>query len=146
MEAELKAGAMVAAALLVAGCAAPEPTAPSVDGAWMRLPAVKGRPGAAYFTVHGGPAATTLISVSTDVAIQTELHESMANGMRPTGDVPIPARADVRFAPGGRHAMLFDVNPGVKPGRIVTFRFAFADGTRVLRNARAVAAADPPPR
>lgn len=121
-----------------------------VSDAWVRLAAVPGRPAAGYFTLHGGPADATLINVSTDVAIRTEMHESkMAAGGGMTMDavrsVPVPALKTVAFAPGGKHLMLFDVNPGVKPGAVVTFTLSFADGLRIQQDARVVAAGDPPP-
>jgi periplasmic copper chaperone A len=144
VQVQLRVWSLMGAGLL-ASCGAPRSDRVTVDTAWVRLPAVPGRPGAAYFTIRGGAAPTKLLSVSADIAIQTELHESMANGMRPSGDVPIPARADVPFQPGGRHAMLFDVNRGVKPGRLIELTLTFADGTRLLRRAEAVAANAPPP-
>jgi len=128
----------------LAGCHA-TPDALSVDRAWVRLPAVPGRPGAAYFTIHGGPSPATLISVRTDIAIQTEMHETLATGMRPIARVAIPAGQDTAFAPGGRHVMLFDINPGVKPGRLIELTLTFADGTRLVRKATAVAAGAPVP-
>lgn len=131
------------AACTLAACA-PAPKELYVDKAWVRLGAVPGRPAAAYFTVHGGPRPATLINVTTDVAIQTEMHRSMATGgmaaMKPVRDVAIPAEADLAFAPGGRHVMLFDVNPGIKPGARITFTFTFADGTRILQSAAVLAA------
>ena len=48
-------------------------------------------------------------------------------------------------AMGIKHVMLFNVNPGIKPGSAVPFIFTFADGTRIQYNARAQAAGDPPP-
>lgn len=129
----------------LAGCA--QPAQLSVDGAWVRLAAVKDRPAAAYFTVHGGPTDATLINVTTDVAISAEMHESMAAGgvssMKPIARVVIPAKTDVVFVPGGRHVMLFDMNPGIIPGeRRITLTFSFADGTRILQNATVVGAGD----
>ena len=49
----------------------------------------------------------------------------------------------VAFAPGGRHVMLFNMNPGIKPGARAMLTFAFADGTRILNNATVVAAGTP---
>jgi copper(I)-binding protein len=135
-------------AALLAGCAQPKELA--VDGVWVRLAAVAGRPAAGYFTIHGGPAPATLISVTTDVAIKSEMHETMTRGsmsqMTPLQRVEIPADTDVAFKPGGRHVMLFNVNPGIKRGSSVTFTFAFADGTRILHNADVIAAGDPGPK
>ena len=99
------------AAMALASCSQPKEL--SVDGAYIRLGAVTGRPAAAYFTVHGGPTPATLISVTTDVAIKAEMHETMAkNGvtsMAPFTRLEIPANTDVAFAPGGRHEMLFNM-------------------------------------
>ena len=133
------------AAMALASCSQPKEL--SVDGAWVRLGAVTGRPAAAYFTVHGGPTPATLISVTTDVAIKAEMHETMDKGgmstMAPIAKIEIPANTDVSFAPSGRHVMLFSMNSGIKPGDRVMLTFAFADGTRILNNANVVAAGTP---
>jgi periplasmic copper chaperone A len=135
---------LVAAAATLPACGQrPDPL--RVDQAWVRLPAVPGRPAAAYFTIRGGPAPATLISLHADAAIETQLHESMVNGMRPIAQVQVPANGAVAFQPGGRHAMLFDLNRGIVPGRTVTLTFTFADGTRLIRRAPAVAANAPAP-
>jgi len=139
MAALLAAAFAPAMTLMLAACGSgPEPL--SIDGAWVRLPAVPGRPAAAYFTIHGGPAPSTLIAVGSDTAIVTEMHESMADGMRPIAEVKVPAGGSVPFSPGGRHVMLIDLNRGIVPGRTVELTFTFADGTRLLRRAKAVAA------
>ena len=53
---------------------------------------------------------------------------------------------DVAFAPGGKHVMLFDMNPGIVPGgRPVLLTLSFADGSRVSRKADVLAAGDPAP-
>lgn len=133
----------------LAGCAQEKQL--YVDDAWVRLAAVQGRPAAGYFTIHGGPTDATLINVTTDVAIRTEMHESkMTAGGGMTMDavrsLPIPALQTVTFAPGGKHVMLFDVNPGIKPGAAITFTYTFADGLRIQQNARVIAAGDAPPK
>jgi hypothetical protein len=136
-------------ALGLSGCGmAPEL---SVDDAWVRLAAVKGRPAAAYFTVHGGPADATIIAVSSDVSIRSEMHESMKGHagmmtMTPLASVRVPANTDVAFKPGGRHVMLYDMNPAIVPGgRPVLLSLAFADGSRISRKANVLAAGDPAP-
>ena len=148
---EVRTGFGVLAGLAVlAGCA-PEKQL-YVSDAWVRLAAVPGRPAAGYFTVHGGPTDATLITVATDIAIKTEMHETKpsANGrgmtMAAVRSVPVPALGTVPFAPGGRHAMLFDLDPSVKPGGIITFTFAFGDGLRIQKDARVIAAGDAPPK
>jgi len=139
------AGAMAAG---LAGCSGPDRV--TVDDAWIRLPAAAGRPGAAYFTLHGGRSDATLIDVSADVAVRAEMHESMGGaggmaGMKPLASVAVPAGAKVVFAPGGKHVMLFDINPRAKPGKIFNLTLNFANGGRMYVPATVVGPADPAP-
>ena len=141
--------ALLCSTLALAGCAKPKPL--FVDQAWVRLAATPRGPAAAYFTVHGGPTDATLIAVSTDVAIKSEMHETMAagggmTGMKPLDHLAIPAHATVPFAPGGRHVMLWDVNPGIKPGARMTLTLSFANGDRLLQDATVVAPGAPAPK
>lgn len=148
MRAPFALAPLVAVACVLSACAQPKQL--YVSDAWVRLPAVKGRPAAAYFTLHGGAADATLINVSTEVAIRTELHETRkVNGMTtmaPLASVAVPAASKLAFAPGGRHVMLFDLNPSVKPGGSITFTFTFADGLRIQQDAAVIAAGDPAPK
>ncbi len=134
--------------LAVTACGGPERVA--VDDAWIRLPAVAGRPGVAYFTLEGGRSNATLIDVTADIAIRAEMHESMTGAggmasMKPLASVPVPAGKDTVFAPGGRHVMLFDINPKAKVGRIYNLTLNFANGGRIYAPAMVVGAADPAP-
>jgi copper(I)-binding protein len=111
--------AVMVAAVALAGC---EQAQLGVEDAWVRLPAVSSRPGAAYFTVKGGNEATSLLAVSSPAAVRTELHEMKHEGgmmtMAPIKDVAIPAGATVKFEPGGKHIMLYDLSPELRaPGQ-----------------------------
>lgn len=133
--------------LALTACHAPPEL--SIDHGYIRLAAVPSRPAVAYFTLHGGPADTVLIAVGSPVSVKSELHESMNAGgmatMKPLGDVGVPAGSTIDFKPGGKHLMLFDVNPGIKPGRVVTLTFTFADGRRIDYDAKTIAAGAPVP-
>lgn len=136
-------------AVLAGGCDR-SPATLSVDHAWVRLAAVPGRPAAAYFTLHGGAAPARLIAVTSDVALRSEMHQSMTGArgmttMAPVDAVAVPAHGPVTFAPGGRHVMLFGVSPRVKPGDTMQLTFTFADSTRIPVDAPTVAAGDPAP-
>lgn len=132
---------LVLASAVLAGCQQAEL---GVDDAWVRLPAVTGRPGAAYFTVTGGAQATTLLAVSTPAAIRTEIHEMKHEGhmmqMAPLKDVPVGAGARVEFKPGGKHVMLYDLAPDVRAGGTIPLRLAFADGETIEVQAQVRAA------
>ena len=141
-------GVMLVLAATLGGCGGPSRV--EVDDAWIRLPAVPGRPGAAYFTLHGGRSDATLIDVTADIAIRAEMHESMTGaggmaGMKPLASVAVPAGTKVAFTPGGRHVMLFDINPKAKAGRIYKLTLNFANGGRIYADAMTVGAAAPAP-
>lgn len=116
-----------------------------VQDATVRLPAVAGRPGAAYFTLNGGPTDDRLISVSTPMAVRTELHDMTMTGgvMRMTpieGGIPLPAGGKIVFESGGKHVMLYDVSPKARAGGMIPIQFRFASGALLDAEAKVVAA------
>ena len=118
-----------------------------VDGAWVRLSLTPTGAAAGYFTVYGGPVADRLMDVSSPVVIRTELHESMTHsGMASMkaieGGVNIPAKGLVEFKPGGKHAMMFNVNPGIVPPRTLPMIFVFASGERITVDAKVLRVGD----
>ena len=139
--------ALLIAILALASC---QPKEIYVSDGYVRLAAVPGHPAAAYFTLHGGETDATLISVSSDYAIRTQIHESMQAGsvasMKPLDHLALPAGSKIVFKPGGKHVMLFDVNPVIVPGsRTLPLLFTFADGLRIEYAATVIAAGDPAP-
>jgi len=140
--------ALAALAILsLAGCAKEEQL--MVTDAYVRYSPVPDNPSAAYFTVHGGPQDVSLIGVSSEVAIRSEMHETMPGGdmasMKPIMNVAIPAGSEVKFEPGGRHVMLWNINPGIKPPKSIRLQFAFSNGERLLADAPLVPAGQAPP-
>jgi copper(I)-binding protein len=140
-------GLTALSALALAGCAKKPQL--NVTDAYIRYSPVPDNPSAAYFTVHGGDQEVSLIDVSTEVAIRTEMHESMKAGdmasMKRVTSVPIPARSIVKFEPGGLHVMLWNINPGLKPPKVVTLTFAFSNGERIKADAPLLAMGDAAP-
>lgn len=122
----------IAMAAALSGCEKAELAA---SDAWVRLPAVSGRPGAAYLTIRGGAEATSLLRVSTPAAIRTEIHEMKHEGgmmtMAPLKDVSVPAGERVDLKPGGKHVMLYDMAPGVRAGGTIPLRLSFANGKTI---------------
>ena len=142
------AGAVMMSGTL-AGCRG-EGEAPKVAKGWVRLAANPAAPAAAYFTLTGGARPATLTGVSTAVVKKAELHENMAmahgmTGMAPLAKVEVPAGATVTFAPGGRHVMLFGVDPSVRGGDRMTMGFAFAGQPVVIAPLKVVGPGDPAP-
>jgi copper(I)-binding protein len=122
--------AALAAAATLAGCDRPPPDGTvRVDHAWIRLPAAKNRPGAAYFRMEAGSEGTRLVGVSTPAARWIELHETQMKGstakMKRRKEIEFPSRGELVFEPGGRHAMLFGLSPKVKAGDRISLTFSF---------------------
>lgn len=123
---------------------------PEVTQAWVKLPAVAGQPAAAYFTIHGGGSDDKLIKIETALARRTDMHESMTGmhnmaSMAPIDHIDVPAGATVSFAPGGNHAMIYDLDKIVVPGTAVPLRFGFASGKTAEAEAKSVAAGEGAP-
>ena len=139
---------IVAGAALLAACQQ-KPAEPLLEKAWARLPAVAGRPGAAYFTLTGGRQADTVVQISSPAVGRAELHETVkqdgVNAMRPLGELALGVNQSVVFAPGGKHVMLFDVAATVKPGDQIPLVLTLGSGKRLQAQARVVGAGDPQP-
>lgn len=134
--------ALVPVFLAVAACA-PKADEPITD-VKVRLPAVDGNPGAAYFTIYGGAKGRTLVRIQSSEAGRVEMHDmTMRDGMMVmtplTSGISVPAGGEVRFEPGGKHVMLFDMKSGLKPGDAIRLDFTFADGSRAEVSAPAEA-------
>jgi copper(I)-binding protein len=143
------AARMLLSAALFAGVAHAAPAQIKVTDAWVRLPAVTDRPGAAYVTITGGPTPDRLVAASSPLAGRTELHAMSITGgvmkMTPLAGVDVPAGGTVSFAPGGNHIMLFGLDPAVKPGTGMPLALRFEKAGIVMVNARTVAAGDAAP-
>lgn len=120
---------IMAASLALCACGgAPEPARATIENAVVTLPAIPGRPGAAYFTIRSNRTAR-LAAVSSPAAGRIELHESTSRGgmsaMGPLRDTSLSPGAPMTFAPGGRHAMLFEIAPSVREGQRTALTFTF---------------------
>jgi copper(I)-binding protein len=135
------------ASLALGACSDPQPL--YVDQAYIRLSPNADTPSAGYFTVHASDAPVTLRSVMTDDAVRVEMHDSMMHGgmmmMKPIDHIDIPAKTVLKFEPGGRHLMLWNVNRGVAATGKITLTIIFSNGDRLLVDAVVQKTGDAPP-
>jgi copper(I)-binding protein len=141
--------ALVAAAAVV-GCDRPPPDGTvRVSGVWVRLPAVKSRPGGAYFRMEAGSEGTRLLGVSSPSVRWIELHETETkNGkarMKERKEIEFPSRGELVFEPGERHAMLFGIHSKVKAGDRIPLTFSFNVAPPITVDAQVLAAGDDGP-
>jgi hypothetical protein len=124
---------------LLASCGGERgPARVEVSDAVVTLPAAGGRPGAAYFTLRSTFEAR-LTGIDSARAGRIELHEQ---GMRPANAFPVSPSEPLRFSPGGRHAMLFDLDPSLRPGARIALTFSFESAPPVTVEAEVRAAGD----
>jgi copper(I)-binding protein len=122
-------------------------TAPRVEGAWVRAPAVPGRPAAGYLTITGGGQPDRLVG-ATSPGLRIELHTmSMDAGVMKMAQIeslPVPAGAKVALATGGNHLMIFGLAGAPKT---LPLTLVFGSGAKVttVAEVRAPAAAAPDP-
>lgn len=123
------------AALALSACQQPGETAPEakpgsvLSEGRLVLPAVKGNPGAAYFTYSNkADAAVTIATVSIAGAGRAEMHASEGGKMTALPTLAVPDGETVRFAPGGKHVMVFGIAPSIVSGGTAELTVTFADG------------------
>jgi periplasmic copper chaperone A len=131
----LKAAAtLLPFAALLAACSQGAP-AVTVEDPIIRLPAVQGNPGVAYFTLRSNHTPMRILRVTSPQIQRIELHESeMVNGrmrMGPLEDNAFTTEGLKVFEEGGAHAMLFGISPEVRAGGNVSLTFDVDDAPDV---------------
>jgi copper(I)-binding protein len=135
--------ALVLASLALAACdsqsspaaggqIAKAPEGISITDARLVLPAVKGNPGAVYFTVHNdSSSAATISGAAVKGAKSAMIHRSaMTNGvasMDMVSQVTVPARGTLAFEPGGLHVMAMDLDGTLAKGGTTEVSLTFGD-------------------
>lgn len=126
-------GAVLAAALGLAGPALAACDGMVVNGAWVRTPPPGASRAAAYFTVENrGRAAVRIVGVESPDFDGTMLHETRyvegAARMRQVEIIDIEPGARFRAAPGGTHVMLMGAHDELDDGTVVHLRLLCAGG------------------
>lgn len=134
-----------------ASSTAPTADAPSaapgmmLSDAVIRLPAVSGNPGVAYFTLSQGDGAPRkLVAVHVDGFAKAEMHQTVDEAgmmsMRAVSQVPIEAGKAIEFKPGGYHVMLFDADGTLKAGGDTELTITLDNGDKASVRAKVEAA------
>ncbi|MFB7931851.1 copper chaperone PCu(A)C [Streptomyces sp. NPDC056039] len=126
---------VLAGALALAGCGGSDSGSGSADGkaelsvgsAYMPQP-VSDEMAAGFFTVtNKGGAADELTSVTSDVAGQVTVHETVGGAMQEVEDLKVPAHGELVLKSGGDHLMFEQLKRKPKEGQTVTLELRFAD-------------------
>ena len=104
----------------------------AVGAARLVLPAVKGNPGVAYFTLaNTGSGTAALAAITVSGAAIAEIHQTAGGEMKPVDRIDIAPGTTIAFAPGGLHVMLFGLGGALKPGTPAEMTLTFADGDKL---------------
>ena len=108
----------------------------TLSEARVQLPLVSGRPGAAYFTVsQANGAPRKVVGVSVEMAGRAEMHETKGETMAPVKEVEIGAGKTIKFAPGGYHVMIDDLDPKLRFAKDVELTLTFDGGDKASTRA-----------
>lgn len=132
---------LVAIGLALALISACQPPAQLlVEKAVVKLSPVADSPSVLYFTVRGGPEDTDLRSITSPNILRLEMHETVEEDgmsmMKPISRVAVPARGKVEFEPGGKHVMVWGIDPGSQKAGKAQFFFSFANGEKIVVDAQ----------
>ena len=134
----------MAALLALGGCDNSRPDVDIIAPPYVRLAAVPGRPASAYLAVPIRGDRGALVSVTSPKAARVEMHETMTQGtmtsMRPIARIPVRDGEMLGFSPGGRHLMLFGLDPAVRPGGRLSLILNFERGPPLPLDAAVIAA------
>ncbi|MCZ8195703.1 MAG: copper chaperone PCu(A)C, partial [Aquidulcibacter sp.] len=91
-----------------------------------------GRPTAGYFDFnYNYKVPDQIISVASPEFKRVEMHDSITDGgmkkMVKLDTLDLPAKSAIKFAPGGKHLMLFEPTKELKDGDQVKVTFVFAE-------------------
>ena len=126
--------------------AADAPDAPpgiTLSDARIQLPLVSGRPAAAYFTVsQANGAPRKVVGVAVEMAGRAEMHETRGGTMAPVSEVEVGPGKTIKFAPGGYHVMLFDLDPKLRFTKDAELTVTFDGGDKASARAAVTTMAD----
>lgn len=108
----------------------------ALSGGRLVLPAVKGNPGAVYFTLANHSAKpVTLAAIDVAGAGMAMLHETTAMdghaSMEAMKDPVIPAGGTLVLAPGGKHVMIDGIPAQWQAGGKAELTLTFSDGDKL---------------
>lgn len=136
----LTSALLAGAALSLAACEKNLGAGPQLNvvSGYIQMGATPDRPAVGYFKVEGGPRDVQLMAVIADLAQRVEMHESVREDgmvtMRPLVAAPVPAKGELEFKPGGKHLMIWNINPAaVRAGKLpMQFVFSNNNNERIL--------------
>ena len=144
MKTYFAAAALALGTLILSACSGSQDAAPAADenptgleisNARLILPAVAGNPAAVYFDLkNAGTRAVAVRKADIADAKSTSMHDVMEfDGkmtMNDMGPTTVPQGETIKFEPGGKHVMAFDLSPELKAGAKTELTLTIAGGDK----------------
>lgn len=138
------AAALAASTLALAACSGSQDPAPAEDAnptgleisnARLILPAVAGNPAAVYFDLkNGGTRAVAVRRADVADAKSASMHDMMEYNREMTmadmGPLTVAQGQTIKFEPGGKHVMAFELSPELKAGARTELTLTIAGGDK----------------
>lgn len=127
---------LIALSAASAAVAAPRACTPVVEQAWIRAAPPTAMALAGYARVRNvcGHAASIVgarsAAFGSAMLHATAMTKTMST-MREAGALPVPARGELRFSPGGNHIMLMQPRAALPEGRRVRVELLLSDGRAI---------------
>ena len=106
-----------------------------IENAYTRATAPGQQVAGGFLKIENKGAADQLISASSPVAGEVQLHEMAMEGnvmkMRQVKDIPVPANGAVELKPGGLHLMFMNIKAPLAAGESVPVKLKFAKAGEV---------------
>jgi len=106
-----------------------------IENAYTRATAPGQQVAGGFMKIENKGAADQLISASSPVAGEVQLHEMAMEGnvmkMRQLKDIPVPASTAVELKPGGLHLMFMNIKTPMAAGETVPVKLKFAKAGEV---------------
>ena len=128
--------------------AAPEgPAGVSVADGRLNLPAVEGNPGAVYFTITNASEEQATIRAADMIGAESGLLHETAEwsgevDMQELFTVPVMPGETLAFEPGGKHVMVYNLDPSLAVGGETEVTLTFAGGDKISFPVKILAAGD----
>lgn len=129
---------LVGAAITVSGSVlaqAVTTNAIKIEGAYTRATVPGQQVAGGFMKIENKGAADQLVSASSPVAGEVQLHEMAMDGnvmkMRQVKDIPVPAGGSVELKPGGLHLMFMNIKAPLAAGETVPVKLKFAKAGEV---------------
>lgn len=129
---------LVGAAITVSGSVlaqAVSTNAIKIEGAYTRATVPGQQVAGGFMKIENKGAADQLVSASSPVAGEVQLHEMAMDGnvmkMRQVKDIPVPAGGAVELKPGGLHLMFMNIKAPLAAGETVPVKLKFAKAGEV---------------